>query len=312
MAQDVKSTALLPRALASGTEQFLSVTEGTRVFVMRLAREKPLGMAGGIIVVLMGLAALLADFIAPYPYAETHYADALSEPTATYLFGTDNLGRDVLSRIIYGARISVYVGLGAVALGVIYALVLGLLAAWFGGAVDTIISRFVDAKLAIPTLLLLLVVAAVLGPGLLNIILVLSLFGMNEARIVRGHALSVKNGMYIEASEAIGCSSWRIVTRHLLPNVMPLVVILGTLRFGTVILAEATLSFLGYGIPPPFPSWGGMLGTESRFYLQQAPWLALAPGLALMLVVWGFNMLGDALRDLLDPRLRGTGQARFH
>ena len=245
---------------------------------MRLAREKPLGMAGGIIVVLMGLAALLADFVAPYPYAETHYADALSEPTATYLFGTDNLGRDVLSRIIYGARISVYVGLGAVALGVIYALILGLLAAWFGGAVDTIISRFVDAKLAIPTLLLLLVVAAVLGPGLLNIILVLSLFGVNEARIVRGHALSVKNGMYIEASEAIGCSSWRIVVRHLLPNVMPLVVILGTLRFGTVILAEATLSFPGLRHPPAVPFLGRHARHGIAFLLAAGALAGFGPG----------------------------------
>ena len=297
--------------LAGLRQRVIDVAQGTKGFVVRLAREKPLGFAGGVLVMLMGLAALLADVVAPYPFSETHYSDALSAPSATYLLGTDNLGRDVLSRIIYGARISVYVGLGAVALGVVYALVLGLLAAWFGGAVDALISRFVDAKLAIPTLLLLLVVAAVLGPGLVNIILVLSLFGVNEARIVRGHVLSLKNSMFIEASQAIGCSSWRIVLRHLLPNVLPLVVILGTLRFGTVILAEATLSFLGYGIPPPFPTWGGMLGGESRFYLQQAPWLAVSPGIALMLAVWGFNMFGDALRDLLDPRLRGTGQARF-
>lgn len=296
--------------ISIGNKRKLSI-EPLRNFVVRLVREKPLGAIGAVIVLAMVFSAVFADLIVPYPYQETHYADALTGPSSTYWLGTDNLGRDILSRIIYGARISIYVGLGAVALGIVYSLILGLTAGWYGSIPDAIIGRIIDAKLALPTLLILLVVAGVLGGGIINIILVLSLFGINEARIVRGHVLTLKNLMFIEAAVAVGCSSTRIVLRHLLPNVLPTVVILGTLRFGTVILAEATLSFLGYGVPPPFPSWGGMLSGEARFYIQDAPWLAIFPGLTLMIVVWGFNTFGDALRDLLDPRLRDAAGTRF-
>jgi peptide/nickel transport system permease protein len=274
-------------------------------------REKPLGALGGALVLAVVLAAVLANVIAPYGYNQPHYTELLQPPTVSYPLGTDHLGRDLLSRIIYGARVSIYVSLGAVGLGIFYALSLGLMTAWFGGTVDLLVSRLIDAEMSIPFLLLMLVISSIVGPGILNIILVLSLFGITESRIVRGMALSIKENAYIDAARALGAGSWRIVTRHLLPNVFAPVVILATLRFGTVILAESSLSFLGYGIPPPFPSWGRMLGTESRLYLLQAPWLAIFPGVALTLAVWGFNVFGDAIRDLLDPRLRGSGSGRY-
>jgi peptide/nickel transport system permease protein len=253
----------------------------------------------------------LADVVAPHGYNDADYASLLQAPSGHYLLGTDNFGRDILSRLIYGARITMYVALGAVALGVVFALVLGLASAWFGGLADIVISRIIDVRLAIPYFLLLLVISSILGPGLLNIIAVLSIWGIGEARIVRGQALSVKANVYIDAARALGCSTWGIVTRHFLPNVLAPVIILATLRFGTVILAEASLSFLGYGVPPPFPSWGRMLGEESRNYLYEGPWLAIFPGVALTAAVWGFNIFGDAIRDLLDPRLRGTAGSRF-
>lgn len=199
-----------------------------------------------------------------------------------------------------------------VGLGLFYAVTLGLTAAWFGGLTDNLRSRLIDTKMAIPTLLLMLLVSSMLGPGLLNVILVLSLFGIQEARIIRGPALSIKENVYVDAARAQGSTSWRIITRRFLPNVFAPIIILATLRFGAVILLESTLSFLGYGILPPFQSWGRMLSQESRYNTAQAPWLAIAPGIALTMAVWGFNVLGDALRDLLDPRLRGTRAGGFH
>ena len=291
-----------------GAEVLLKRRRWAPEFLRRLVLEKPLGAVGGFIVVAVVLAAVLADVIAPYPYDEIHLTDTIQAPNGTYILGTDGLGRDLLSRMLFGARVSMYVALGAVSLGLVYAVVLGIPAAWFGGFTDTLISRFVDAKMTIPTLLLLLLVASILGPGLGNIILVLSLAGIIEARIVRGQALSIKQNVYVEGATAIGASKTRTMTHHILPNIFAPLIILATLRFGSIIISEATLSFLGYGVPPPFPSWGRMLSQESRLLMQQAPWLAIVPGVALTLTVWGFNVFGDALRDLLDPRLRGTGK----
>ncbi len=291
-----------------GAEVLLKRRRWAPEFLRRLVLEKPLGAVGGFIVVAVVLAAVLADVIAPYPYDEIHLTDTIQAPNGTYILGTDGLGRDLLSRMLFGARVSMYVALGAVSLGLVYAVVLGIPAAWFGGLTDTLISRFVDAKMTIPTLLLLLLIASILGPGLGNIILVLSLAGIIEARIVRGQALSIKQNVYVEGATAIGASKTRTMTHHILPNIFAPLIILATLRFGSIIISEATLSFLGYGVPPPFPSWGRMLSQESRLLMQQAPWLAIAPGVALTLTVWGFNVFGDALRDLLDPRLRGTGK----
>jgi peptide/nickel transport system permease protein len=210
----------------------------------------------------------------------------------------------LFSRMLYGSRVSLTLAFFAVTIGMLYAVTLGLLAAWFGGWVDMVISRLVDTKMVLPSLLLMLVISAMLGPGLLNMVIVLSLFGVNESRIVRAQALAVKENLYIEAARALGSPVSRIIIRDVLPNVMVPILIVATLRFGTVIISEASLSFLGFGIPAPYPSWGRMLGDESLNYMVRAPWLVLAPGIALTLTVWGFNVLGDALRDLLDPRLR--------
>jgi len=266
-----------------------------------------LGAAGGLVVLVALLAAVFADVVAPYGYNEQLYAALLEPPGAAHLMGTDHLGRDLLSRLIFGARITTYVVFGAVTIGVIYALTIGLLTAWFGGALDLLVNRLIDAWMSVPFFLLILVLSSILGPSLLNVILVLSLFGITESRVVRGQALSVKQHLYIDAARATGARVGHILLFHMLPNILAPVIILATLRAGTVILAEASLSFLGYGIPPPFPSWGRMLGADSRLYLLQAPWLAIFPGLVLTLTVWGFNIFGDAIRDLLDPRLRGGG-----
>jgi peptide/nickel transport system permease protein len=270
----------------------------------RLWREKPLGAIGGILVLLALLAGLLADLLAPYGYAEAHFTMSLRPPSAEHWLGTDYLGRDLFSRLLYGARVSLTIAVCAVVIGMAYATALGLLAAWFGGWVDMVISRIVDTKMVLPGLLLMLVISAVLGPGLLNMVIVLSLFGVNESRVVRAQALAVKENLYIEAAQALGSPAWRIILRDVLPNVAVPILILATLRFGTVIISEASLSFLGFGIPAPYPSWGRMLGQESMNYMVRAPWLVLVPGIALTLTVWGFNILGDALRDLLDPRQR--------
>ncbi|MBI2917568.1 MAG: ABC transporter permease [Chloroflexi bacterium] len=278
---------------------------------MRLVREKPLGVVGAVIVLVMALLALFANWVSPFGYHETHYSDALVGPNSTYLLGTDYLGRDQLSRIIYGARISMVVALAAVSLGTIYEVLIGLPSAYFGGKLDAIVQRFVDAFMAFPALLIMLVVSSILGPGLLNIIVVLSIFGVSSSRVIRGAALAVKENVYVEAAKALGCSHLRIMLRYILPNVMAPIIIVATLRFGQVILTESTLSFLGYGIPPPFPSWGRMLSEESRLYMYRAPWLAIWPGVALTSAVWGFNVFGDAIRDLLDPRMRGGGAGRF-
>ncbi len=280
-------------------------------FLVRLMKETPLGLIGGVIVLVMTILAVFANVIAPYGYHETHYADALVAPNTSYLLGTDYLGRDQLSRIIYGARISMVVAVAAVGLGTIYAVVLGIGSAYYGGLADSLIQRVVDAWMAFPQLLIMLVISSVLGPGLFNIVMVLSTFGIRESRIVRGAALSVKENVYVEAARAMGCSPWRIMARYLLPNVMAPIIIVTTVRFGAVILTESTLSFLGYGIPPPFPSWGRMLSEESRLYMYRAPWLAIWPGIALTSAVWGFNVFGDAVRDLLDPRMRGGGAGRY-
>ena len=294
----------MEQKLAAGREARQKSRHPLRVFVGRLFREKPLGAIGGVFVLIMFLAGIFAELIAPYGYADPHFVDSLKAPNGLYLLGTDFLGRDVLSRIIYGARVSLTLAICAVVLGMLYAIALGLAAAWFGGWVDMVVSRIVDTKMVIPGLLLMLVISAMLGPGLINMVIVLSLFGVNESRIVRAQALSVKANVYIEAARAVGTPVGRIILREVLPNVAVPILILATLRFGTVIISEASLSYLGFGIPAPYPSWGRMLGSESLNYMVRAPWLALAPGIVLTLTVWGFNMLGDALRDLLDPRMR--------
>jgi peptide/nickel transport system permease protein len=272
----------------------------------RLVREKPLGAFGGLLVLILMLCAIFAHWIAPYPYDETNVRQRLKPPSAQFYLGTDNLGRDVFSRIIYGARISVTVGFGAVTLSILLATILGVTSGYFGGKVDVLVQRLVDAAMAFPTLVILLSIMAVLGPGLLNVILVLGIVpSANRSRVIRSATLAAKENQYVEAALAVGSSHLRIILRYILPNIMAPIIVVATNALGAVILVESTLSFLGFGVPPPYPSWGEMLSGSGRSYMYKAPWMAIWPGVAISLAVFGFNMLGDALRDLLDPRLRG-------
>jgi peptide/nickel transport system permease protein len=269
-------------------------------------KEKPLGAFGGVIVLGLLLCALLAPWIATNPYDQTNVRNRLKPPGSQFYFGTDNLGRDIFSRIVYGARVSVTVGFGAVSIGISLATIIGVGCAYFGGKADILVQRLVDAQVAIPGLLLLLNIMAVTGPGLLNIILALGIVSAaGSSRIIRSAALAVKENQFVEAARAVGASHLRIILCYILPNIMAPIIIITTISLGFTILIESTLSFLGFGVPPPYPSWGEMLSGSGRSYMHKAPWMATWPGIAISLAVFGFNMLGDALRDLLDPRLRG-------
>jgi peptide/nickel transport system permease protein len=277
----------------------------------RLVKEKPLGAFGGLLVLALMLCAIFAHWIVPYPYDETNVRQRLKPPGAQFYLGTDNLGRDIFSRIVYGARISVTVGFGAVTLSILLATILGVTSGYFGGKVDVFVQRLVDAFMAFPPLVILLSIMAVLGPGLLNVILVLGIVpSANRSRVIRSATLAAKENQFVEAARAVGAGHLRIILCYILPNVMAPIIIVATNALGAVILVEATLSFLGFGVPPPYPSWGEMLSGSGRSYMYKAPWMAIWPGVAISLAVFGFNMLGDALRDLLDPRLRGSQLVR--
>lgn len=278
---------------------------------MRLLKEKPLGTVGAVIVLTLFIVGIFANFIAPYGVNELHLADRLTGPSSEYLLGTDNLGRDVLTRVIYGARISMFVGLGATSIIMIVSISIGLTSAYIGGKFDLIVQRFVDAWMCFPMLFIILTVMAILGGGIIQIILVLGIAGgIGASRIMRSGVFAMIGNVYVEAAKAIGSPTLRTMVRHILPNTMPVIIIGFSISMGGMIIAEASLSFLGFGIPPPEPSWGGMLSGSGRQYMLQAPWMMIWPGLALAIVVYGTNMLGDALRDVLDPRLRG-GLGRY-
>jgi peptide/nickel transport system permease protein len=254
--------------------------------------------------------AVFADRIAPYSYDES--VARMKAPSLQFWMGTDNLGRDIWSRIVYGARISVTVGFATVALATLLATLIGVSSAYLGGSYDIVVQRVVDAWISFPALVIVLSLLAVLGPGLLNLILALSLLGAAGAsRVIRGATLSVMQHTYLEAARALGAGHGRILLVYILPNVAATIIILATIGLGTVILAESALSFLGFGVPPPYPSWGGMLSGSGRSFMYHAPWMAIWPSVAISLAVFGFNMFGDALRDLLDPRLRGAGGTRI-
>jgi len=275
-------------------------------FLIRLVKEKPLGTVGGIITLLLLLTGIFADFLAPYGMNECWVGDFLSPPSAKFWFGTDNVGRDILSRVIFGARISVIVGLAGSTIATILSLIIGVVSGYIGGKLDLIVQRFVDAWMCLPSLILMMIVISMIGGGMLQVILVLGLmWGVIGSRIIRSAVIGIKENVYVEAARAIGCPTTRILTRHILPNIMAPTIILFSIRVPNVILVEASLSFLGFGIPPPVPSWGGMLSGTGRAYMFRAPWLAIWSGLALAMVVYGINLFGDAVRDLLDPRLRG-------
>lgn len=274
----------------------------------RLFRTKPLGAAAGVLLLVMVALMFVGEWVAPYGYDEADIFARLKPPSAAHWLGTDNLGRDVLSRVISGARVSMAVGLGGVALGLLGAVLVGLVSGYFGGVVDAGVQRVVDAFMCFPLLLVALTIMALLGPGLANVILTLGLvLAVRDSRVIRGAVLSVKANLYVESARALGAPHGVIIRRHVLPNIFAPILILATVNLGAVILIEAALSFLGFGVPPPRPSWGGMLSTSGVVHMLRAPWLALWPGVALSLTVFSANMLGDALRDVLDPRLRGSG-----
>jgi peptide/nickel transport system permease protein len=276
-------------------------------FLLRLFREKPLGAIGGVIFVLFLLCGIFAGVLAPHGFNEISPVNRMQPPSLEFPFGTDNLGRDMLSRVLFGAQLSVIIGFCAAGLATAISVLIGITTGYLGGRFDMIVQRIVDAWMTFPDLVILIVVVSVVGPGMPQVIVILGLlYGIAGSRIIRGAVVSVRENMYVHAAQSIGAGTPRILWLHILPNVMAPVIVLFTTRVGAVILAEAGLSFLGLGVPPPAPTWGGMLSGTGRAYMYQGPWLALAPGLALTIVVYAVNMFGDALRDVLDPRMRGS------
>jgi peptide/nickel transport system permease protein len=275
-----------------------------RQFIVR----KPLGALGAALVLLLVLIALAAPWTAPYPYDEGNSAERLQGPSLAHPFGTDANGRDMLSRIIYGARISVTIGFGAVAISTLLAVTVGVMSGYFGGWVDLLVQRLVDIWISFPALVLLISLVSMFKQ--IDIWIITAALGVllapGTSRVVRSAVLSVRHLPYIESASCIGAGHLHVVLKYILPNVFAPIIVLATVQLGTAILAESTLSFLGYGVPPPYPAWGGMLSGTGRSFMLQSPWLSIWPGLAISLAVFGFNMLGDALRDELDPRLRGS------
>ena len=290
------------------------VTRSKRPFfldiIRRLVRQKPLGTVGAVITIIFLLTGIFADFIAPYGMNDVT-SDTFLPSSAKYWFGTDNLGRDLFSRVVYGARISMIVGLSSAALAIVVSLIIGIPSGYFGGKLDIIVQRFVDAWMFFPNLVRLMLLMSIVGYGMLPVIIMIAIgMGIPGSRIIRGAVMTTKGNMYIHAAQSMGCSTWRIFVRHVLPNIMAPIVTLFSIRVPNAILAEASLSFLGFGIPPPAPSWGSMLTGGARESVLMSPMTIVWPGLALTIVVYGVNIFGDALRDLLDPSLRG-GVGRF-
>lgn len=269
-------------------------------------RQYPLGAVGAVIMIVFVGAAIFADLITPWSPLDTNPALSLGAPSFSHWFGSDFMGRDVYSRIVYGARISLAVGLGSTALGCFFGVALGLVSGYLGGWVDLIVQRVIDILQALPLLVMALVLAAALGPSLENTILSISIpLIPYVARVIRSNTLSLREQAFVEAAHAVGMSEWRVAVRHVLPNTIAPLIVLGTAQLGAAILTEAALSFLGLGVPEPYPSWGRMLSASAAEYVRTAPWLVIFPGVTISVVVFGTNLLGDALRDILDPRQRG-------
>lgn len=273
--------------------------------VVRFIRTKPVGAGGALIILTMLVVALLASTLARYDPYQGDYALQFARPSAEHWLGTDEFGRDVLTRIMYGARIALFVGFGASFAGCTLGALLGVTSAYYGGRVDLLLERLVDILLAFPQLILALAVASVLGPAVQNVVVAVAIpIIPRAARVVRSAALSVKENQYVEAVHALGAARRRVVLRHIVPNVMAPYIIILTAQLGTAILAEAALSYLGLGTAEPTPSWGLMLSGSASSYAEKAPWIAVFPGVAISLGVFGFNLFGDSLRDALDPKLR--------
>jgi peptide/nickel transport system permease protein len=292
--------------------------------VQHFMRRKPLGAVGLVIVALLFFCAIFAPFISPYSFEKQNIRERYQKPSTSHFLGTDDLGRDMFSRIIYGARVSVLIGFGVVLIAGLIAGTVGVVTGYYGGLTDLVVQRFVDILISFPALILLITFTAMfpkpesalhLGPitldpsgqrGLYIVIALGVLTSFGASRVVRGAVISIKSNQYIEGAKAIGATDSRILLRYILPNIFPTLLILSTVQLGGAILAESSLAFLGFGIPPPVPAWGGMLSGIARSQITREPLMSVWPGLAIALAVFGFNMLGDALRDVLDPRLRGS------
>lgn len=275
--------------------------------VGRFVRRKPLGAGSAVVLLALLIWSAAAPLFGTMDPLAINGRAALVSPGGEYLFGTDNLGRDVYSRVAYGGRVSLTVGFGAVAISLVLATAIGVSSAYVGGWYDAILQRFVDAVMALPGLVLLLMLVALFGGGLTQVVIgvgFLAAFG--ASRVLRSAAMSVSRSDYILAARALGASDTRIMLKYVLPNLIGPMMVIATLGLGSAVLAESSLSFLGFGVPEPHPSWGNMISGYGRQYLYQAPWMALAPGVALTLAVFAFNALGDAVRDAIDPRMRGT------
>lgn len=276
------------------------------VWTWRFARAKPLPAACGVIIILLFFMAVFAAQIAPESYDTFAPRERLEGASWGHWMGTDDQGRDIFSRIVYGARVSIFVGFGTILLSQTIATIIGVSSGYFGGWVDTLGQRLVDIGQAFPGLVFIISLISIFGPGQTQIIMSLGIvLAFGSSRVVRGAAISVRQNAFVEAARATGAGHTRILIRHILPNVMPVIIVGATIQLGAAILIESSLSFLGYGVPPPFPSWGRMLN-DARNWMINYPHMAIYPGLAIFLTVFAFNMLGDGLRDVLDPRLRGS------
>jgi peptide/nickel transport system permease protein len=305
-AASMAATVAAPPALSPPETQTETISR-TRLLWLTM-RRKPLGAVSAALILLLVLTAILANVLAPFDPLETHPEIRLQPPSREHLFGTDDIGRDVLSRIIYGCRISLWVGLLAVGIGTVAGMIVGLVCGYWEGRPDLILQRVMDAVQAIPALILALAIVSVLTPNTTNAMLAIALVIIpGNSRIVRGAVLSAKQNRYVEAAEALGCRHLHILARHILPNVTAPILIIASIWLGNAILIEATLSFLGVGTQPPTPSWGLMLSSTGRAFMEQAPWLAIFPGLAISLAVLAFNLFGDTIRDAWDPKLRRKG-----
>jgi peptide/nickel transport system permease protein len=294
-----------PSAASDVATQAIPLPRRRHSAFLRSLRQNPLGIAGLIIIAIVALVAIFAPLLSPYGPTD-QVARRLEEPGPAYILGTDEFGRDIFSRVIYGSRISLYVGFISVGLAMLAGGSIGMLAGYFGGRTDTLLMRLVDILFAIPSLVLAIVIAGLLGPSLTNAMIAIGIvYAPIYARLVRGEVLAVRNHLYIESARATGVGDLGLIARHILPNITAPLIIQTTLMLSTAILSEAALSFLGLGTQPPDPSWGTMLGSGRR-YMELTPWVAIAPGIAIVITVLGFNLLGDGLRDALDPRLRGS------
>lgn len=287
--------------LAKQRGRFASVA----LYIGRFAKRRPLGAIGAVVILVLVITAVFAPAIAPYAFDHQILTERLQDPSRAHLLGTDNLGRDMFSRVVFGARVSISIGFTAVFISTLLSASIGIVSGYYGGVVDLGFQRVIDIMIALPGIVALVFMIAVLGPSLLNITLLLGVLGASGAsRIVRGAVINMRHSQYMEGGKVIGASDMRMMFRYVLPNVMHVIVVGATVAVGGFILAESALAFLGLGVPPPFPTWGKMLNV-SREYLNE-PWLALGPGVALTLAVFSFNVFGDALRDVMDPRMRGT------